>query len=150
MTLESFYMVGYRTSYPFLLRTPIAEGHQASQARGEVYEVDDATLARLDHLEGYTPGGDCNEYSRQEIEYVGIGVDGRQGQGQGQGEEEGEKVKDIEGRLCIAYIYLYENTQGIANMKTDQKKFHTINNGDWKGFLESSVSGGQGGEKYEE
>lgn len=146
-TSQCYYMIAYSSHYPFLLLNPLREGHIAQQAVGEVYEVDDRTLARLDELEGYTPGGDNNEYSRREIEFVyendsqtidaiAIATTASTATTASSASTTGEP------RCGRAFIYLYENQQGIMNMATKPQTFQLVNSGNWREYLQSRGEGG--------
>ena len=68
-TIAKMVMIGKHAAFPYLLgysyEFPTMEGHRV---KGEVYEVDDATLAMLDTLEGYP-----SHYDKDDI-YVNLSV----------------------------------------------------------------------------
>lgn len=61
-TDESYDLVG-GSSFPFMARAE----QRGYRIRGDLYEVSDATLTRLDHIEGYNGPNRNNFYERETI-----------------------------------------------------------------------------------
>lgn len=65
MTSDSLYDLVGGSGFPFMLRSPSNPGYRV---RGDLYDVSEATLRRLDHIEGYDgPDARSNFYTRETI-----------------------------------------------------------------------------------
>jgi gamma-glutamylcyclotransferase (GGCT)/AIG2-like uncharacterized protein YtfP len=69
-TVESYMMLYAGIPYVIKADAYYDDHMETHPVKGEVYEVDDVTLARLDRLEGYQAGREGNHYNREEIDVM--------------------------------------------------------------------------------
>lgn len=121
-TVSPYYFISNETSlpphesyrYPYLMRSPSAATQTPTQVRGEVYDVDVATLERLDLLEGHP-----EHYRRQRIEVI----------------------SSTDSRRLEADTYILEHEPTKANIiksldnSISSADYKVINGGDWRAFV---------------
>jgi gamma-glutamylcyclotransferase (GGCT)/AIG2-like uncharacterized protein YtfP len=119
-TVSPYYFISNETSlpphesyrYPYLMRSPSAATQTPTQVRGEVYDVDIATLERLDLLEGHP-----EHYRRQRIEVI--------------------SSTDSRRLEADTYILEHEATKAniIKSLLVSSAEFRVIEGGDWRAFV---------------
>jgi gamma-glutamylcyclotransferase (GGCT)/AIG2-like uncharacterized protein YtfP len=113
ITNDSYYMIARKDKhYPYLTEFPILETQRAVQISGEVYEVDDDGLAILDELECHP-----TYYLRSIIWVTGF-----------------------DGSILNAFVYFLVNEDIIRSIKESHDESDFVMNGNWKNWLESTLT----------
>ena len=117
ISVEKFFLTGLKSNeYPYLSDVPLQNGQVSYQIKGELYELSDEALAKLDLFEEHPV-----EYLRSMIRVQDLSVN--------------EKGK-LNAELCSVYdvnVYLLKNEERIAEARADfDSKFVLVNGGDWR------------------
>ena len=109
-TVNDFVMFGLKSkSYPCVIEKENFNEILATKITGELYEVDNITLEKLDKLEDHP-----NTYKRKEIEVI------------------------LNNNIIKSNIYILEDYSIIniikKSLKNNWNKFVLVENGDWKSY----------------
>ena len=121
VSVDKFYLTGLKSNeYPYLSEVSLQKGQVACRIRGELYEVSNDALMKLDWFEEHPV-----EYFRSmiKVEYFAR-------------ELEGKSDSELNLSVQSANVYLLKNEERIAAAREDfESKFVLVNGGDWKSHL---------------
>lgn len=109
-THEKYYMVGLKSgAYPYVIDEPVHPTCQATTIRGELYEISEHLLAKLDAFEGHP-----HHYTRQLIAV-----------------HNGNVFEPV-----MAYTYMITNEYMKTEIAAAfDQRFANVTGGDWKRFI---------------
>ena len=115
LTIDKFYLTGLKSNeHPYLSEVPLHKDQNSYMIKGELYQVSDDALSKLDWFEEHPI-----EYFRSVINVNDISGTAASG-------SESPSV-------ILANIYLLKNEDRIAAARADfNSKFVTVNSGDWR------------------
>ena len=125
LTVNKFYLTGLKSNeHPYLSEVPLHNDQLSYRIKGELYQVSDDALSKLDWFEEHPV-----EYFRSVIE-----VNDLTG-----GAPSGSAPESFP--VLLANIYLLKNEERIAAARADfDLKFVIVNSGDWKSHLKVRLS----------
>lgn len=101
--------------YPFMTKRPLVDGHISARVIGEVYEVSDETLKRLDILEDHP-----RAYMRQPVDIENIDT---------------KEVNSVDVYMLNSETLFQEISASLTEKTGQYEVVHS--DGDWKGYLAS-------------
>ena len=105
--------------FPYVSREPIMQGQCNTFVHGEVYRVPKSGLGDLDRLENHPWW-----YRRQKIEARVFAA----------------SDPSDKGTETIVSIYIFEDSNDMADMRSNQQFFLSVDDGDWKRCLQQSTT----------
>ena len=121
VSVDKFYLTGLKSNeYPYLSEVSLQKDQVPCRIRGELYEVSNDALMKLDWFEEHPV-----EYFRSmiKVEYFAR-------------ELEGNSDSELNLSVQSANVYLLKNEERIAAAREDfESKFVLVNGGDWKSHL---------------